>query len=363
MVRGALAAGLLLLLLLACGRSDEAQERREVDEGIGRAQSEVLRFEAEGGLVHVLQLEGARVRARASAAELRFSLQRLSPQLAEAQLELGNVPPGLVLESAPGVLSEGTPPAGLHLGRSWRVRFPEGVERVEVTGRAAAAGDFTFLAFGDIQTGLPRFGDVVEALNREAGADFVLVLGDLTDLSETREFDEVEAHLARLRVPVYLTPGNHDVLRSDEFQRRYGRVSYSFTHRGARFSSLDSSAAQLDAQVWRWLEGWLQQGEAQVHVLFTHIPALETLGIRSGQWNSRREAWRFVSLAERHRVDLLLFGHIHSYDAYSLGNVPTYISGGGGARPEKLDGIGRHFLRVRVSPARGSVEVQRVEVD
>jgi 3',5'-cyclic-AMP phosphodiesterase len=361
MVRGALA--LALLLLVACGRSDEARERREVDEGVGQAQSEVLRFEAEGGLVHVLELEGARVRARASAAELRFSLERLTPALTEAQLELGNVPQGLVLEAAPGALTEGPAPAGLPLGRSWRVRFPDGVERVEVVGRGAAPGDFTFLAFGDIQTGLPRFGDVVEALNREPEADFVLVLGDLTDLSEAREFDEVEAHLARLRFPAYVTPGNHDVLRSDEFQQRYGRASYSFTHRGARFSSVDSSSAQLDAQVWRWLEGWLQQGEAQVHVLFTHIPAVETLGIRSGQWNSRREAWRYISLAGQHGVDLLLFGHIHSYDAYELGGVPTYISGGGGARPEKLDGIGRHFLRVRVSPARGTVVVQRVEVD
>ncbi|HET9452523.1 MAG TPA: metallophosphoesterase, partial [Aggregicoccus sp.] len=260
-------------------------------------------------------------------------------------------------------LSEGAAPAGLHLGRSWVVRFPEGVDRVEVVGRGLPAADFTFLAFGDIQTGLPTFGDVVEALNREPEADFVLVLGDLTDLSEPGEFDELQAQLSGLRMPVYVTPGNHDILRADEFQRRYGRASYTFTHRGARFSSVDSSSAQLDAQVWRWLEGWLQQGEAQVHVLFTHIPAVETLGIRSGQWNSRREAWRFIGLAERHRVDALLFGHIHSYAAYSLGSVPTYISGGGGARPEKLDGIGRHFLRVHVSPARGQVQVQRVAVD
>jgi hypothetical protein len=98
-------------------------------------------------------------------------------------------------------------------------------------------------------------------------------------------------------------------------------------------------------------------------VLFSHIPAVETLGIRSGQWNSRREAWRFIALAEQHGVDALLFGHIHSYAQYTLGRVPTFISGGGGARPEKLDGIGRHFLRVRVSAAQGGVQVQRVEVD
>lgn len=229
------------------------------------------------------------------------------------------------------MLQELPAPEDVPRGRRWRLRFGPGVDRVEVTGRGPPAGDFTFLAFGDIQTGLPSFGEMVDVLNREEDADFALLLGDLTEVSQDEEFEQVDAQLARLRMPVYVTPGNHDVLRADVFQQRYGRASYSFTHRGARFSALDSASAQLDAGVWRWLEGWLQQGEGGVHVLFTHIPALETLGIRSGQWSSRREAWRFVALAEEHGVDALLFGHIHSYSAYALGRVLTYISGGAGA--------------------------------
>ena len=281
----------------------------------------------------------------------------------EAELQLGNLPSGFTLEAPPGVLQELAAPVDLALGRSWRVRFPAGVELVDLVGRTLPPGDFTFLAFGDIQTGLPRFGEMVDVLNREADADFTLVLGDLTELAQEDEFDGVEAQLSRLRMPTYVTPGNHDVLRSDVFQQRYGRASYSFTHRGARFTSVDSASAQLDAEVWRWLEGWLDEGAGQVHVLFSHIPALETLGIRSGQWNSRREAWRFVALAEEHGVDALLFGHIHSFSEYALGGVPTFISGGGGARPEKLDGIERHFLRVHVSPAQGTLRVEVVRVD
>ena len=43
--------------------------------------------------------------------------------------------------------------------------------------------------------------------------------------------------------------------------------------------------------------------------------------------------------------------------------VPAYISGGGGAIPERMDGIGRHYLVVEVDPRVGvrTVGVTRVD--
>jgi ABC-type phosphonate transport system ATPase subunit len=43
--------------------------------------------------------------------------------------------------------------------------------------------------------------------------------------------------------------------------------------------------------------------------------------------------------------------------------VPSYISGGGGAIPERFDGIGRHYLRVRASARRGIEDVAIVRID
>ena len=60
-------------------------------------------------------------------------------------------------------------------------------------------------------------------------------------------------------------------------------------------------------------------------------------------------------------VDLFLFGHVHSFDAYSLSGIPAYISGGCGAIEERLDGIDRHFLRVTVRGGVADVEVVRVD--
>ena len=54
---------------------------------------------------------------------------------------------------------------------------------------------------------------------------------------------------------------------------------------------------------------------------------------------------------------------MHSYYAYSNAGIPAYITGGGGAIPEQLDGIGRHYLTVDVDSVRQVSEVAVVRVD
>ncbi len=78
---------------------------------------------------------------------------------------------------------------------------------------------------------------------------------------------------------------------------------------------------------------------------------------------SRREASRLLAKLARGQVDVTFFGHIHSYYAYSNAGIPAFISGGGGAYPERLDGIGRHFLKVDADPVVGTTVVGFVPVD
>jgi predicted phosphodiesterase len=63
------------------------------------------------------------------------------------------------------------------------------------------------------------------------------------------------------------------------------------------------------------------------------------------------------------KVDLTLYGHIHSFYAFANAGIPAYISGGGGAIPERLDGIGRHFLTIDVDPVSQLFQVAVVRVD
>ncbi|MCC6333518.1 MAG: metallophosphoesterase [Myxococcales bacterium] len=282
-------------------------------------------------------------------------------------MRVWNLLPGLTLTALPGVLTtdgsptSGTPEPSLHLGARFDVRFPAGVDLVEVRSVAPPAGDLTFLALGDIQEAIGGFGAVVDKLNAEPSADFLMLLGDLTNRTSTKELDDIEATSARLRMPVYAKPGNHDCYTTDGYQRRFGRTAYSFLHRGVRFTSLDSGSGTLAPTVWDALPGWLEDGRGQPHVVFTHIPVTEVNGLRGGQWASRREARQASALFSEAGVDLLLFGHMYSYDAYQVAGIPAYIADGGGASPEAFDGVGRHFLRVGVRGGVPNVELVRVD--
>ena len=100
-----------------------------------------------------------------------------------------------------------------------------------------------------------------------------------------------------------------------------------------------------------------------VHILGTHMPLMDPTGLRGAGFSSRNEAASLLGKLAREGIDLTLYGHVHSYYSYSNAGIPAYISGGGGAIPERWDGIGRHYLAVDVDPEAGVREVAVVRVD
>jgi Icc-related predicted phosphoesterase len=87
------------------------------------------------------------------------------------------------------------------------------------------------------------------------------------------------------------------------------------------------------------------------------------VGVRNGAFASRSEAAALLARFAQARVDLTLYGHIHSYYSFDNAGIPAFISGGGGALPERFDTVGRHFLVIEVDAARGVTGVSRVRVD
>lgn len=345
-----------LLLCCACGPVSDPEPRAQLDLTLGTTSRGGVTWRSDL-LALVAERDGLPV-FRAACPEFAMTVERDEGGPAHTTFEVRNLMPGTTLRGPPGAVED---EGGERLARRWRVTFPPSASRVELRAVAPLAPGFSFLAFGDIQRGLPRFGDVVERLNAEPDASFIVVMGDLTNSSTPAEFDAVERAFEAIRVPMVITPGNHDAYAGSVFQRRFGRANYTCELGGVRFTSVDSSNAGLSATAWRLYEAALEAGRDQPHVVFSHIPATERFGVRSGHWNSRTEARRFVASTSAANVDLLLFGHLHTLDEYELAGVPTVISGGAGAIEEQFDGIGRHVLKVTLEEGRPRVEVLRVD--
>ena len=134
-------------------------------------------------------------------------------------------------------------------------------------------------------------------------------------------------------------------------------------HRGVYFTLLDSASATLDPLVYTWLDAWLARARDGVSVVAMHIPPLDPIGVRNGAFASRGEAAALLGTLAEAGVDLTLYGHIHSYYSFDNAGIPAYISGGGGAIPERFDDIGRHFMVFDIDPRAGVTSARLVRVD
>ncbi len=214
----------------------------------------------------------------------------------------------------------------------------------------------------DIQGGVGIVGDVFERMNADPTIRFVVSTGDLTDVGSWEELERFQRELEALRVPFYSTVGNHEVPGPENWHALFGPFSSFFRYRGVAYSLVDSSNATIDPTLRETLDAWIAAHVGQTHLFVTHIPLLDVAGLRSGAFRSRNEAASVLEGLAAGDVDALFFGHVHSYYAYELAGVPTYISGGGLAPGERFDGLERHYLTVDLS-ALGIESVDLVRVD
>jgi hypothetical protein len=274
------------------------------------------------------------------------------------------LPDVTVTSSDPGVRIE-SEPSELSTRHAFRVELPSGTSHLRVAPPDAdTRGPLRFAVMSDVQEAIASVGDIYARVNAEPGVRFLLGAGDLTQRGYEEQLARFENELRALDVPYFTTLGNHELGESlPRYHSWYGRGNFQFVFRGTTFTLLDSASATLDPIVYDWLDGWLARGLGGVHVVAMHVPPLDPTGVRNGAFASRAEAAKVLSLLATGRVDLTLYGHVHSFYAFENAGIPAYISGGGGAIPERFDDMGRHFLVVDADPDGGIQGVRVVRVD
>jgi predicted phosphodiesterase len=352
-----------------CSCLDVAEERAERDLRVGHAELEGNRVDVEGGLAAVRRFEPGLLELWGNAPSLKIDLVVGESGATQWSFVIRNVLPDASLSAS----SEGAPFPVFAEGEAAftterRVRFgasPGSHITFELAAPdAATQSPFEFIDFADVQEAVEEVSDVFDKMNQESGARFITLAGDITRSGSSEQLARFQAEQARLNLPIFVTLGNHE-LGSGEvpYHDYFGRGSQSFAFHGTRFTFLDSASATLDPMVYDWLDEWLEAGRNVPHLVFMHIPPIDPSGLRNGAFSSRAEAAKLLVRLGRKQVDSTFYGHIHSYYAFENAGIPAFISGGGGAIPERFDGIGRHFLVVRVDPSEQAVTTRVVRVD
>ncbi len=355
-----------LLALLGFGMTTcflPAEERVDLDREVGRARAEGVEVRVEDGLASVRAFDGTQLTLWAQAPTLRVHVDVPKGEPRPLRIDLLNciMTATLSLNGGPSVAPE--PVAGHRAA----CRFEQTLAQSSVIDIfPSSEGDppFVFAVLSDVQSAIGEIEDIFERMNADPELAFVVSTGDLTDEGTRRQLERFQRELATLEVPFFSTVGNHEMGASPRhWHELFGPFNFHFRHHGVAFSLVDSGNGTIDPQVYERLDAWLTRSRSAPHLVFTHIPPLDPSGLRGGGFRSRKEAAKLITKIGKGKVDALFLGHIHSYYAFSSAGVPTYISGGGGAIEEKLDGIGRHYLRVRVDPTFGIEDVAVVRVD
>lgn len=351
-------------LVVSCVRP--AEDRVRLDARVGRAQIDGGSVTVEGGLAVVRQFSRERLELWGNAPELSLAMGLSGGEPLELRLE--NCVPNAelrVLEGQAGIARVDT---GLATQCGWEITPDGAALRLAVEVPRGESDEFDFAVLSDIQNGIDEIQDAYRAINAEPDLSFVLSTGDLTSRGTRAETERFQAELAGLSIPFFTTIGNHELGESPPlFQEYFGRGSFHFDFRGVHFTMVDSASATVDPTVYEWLDDWLDHsfglGKSEPHVVAMHIPPLDPIGVRNGCFASRAEAAKLLLRLADHGVDLALYGHIHSYYAFHNAGIEAHISGGGGALPETFDGVGRHFMVVRMDGTCGMLGSRIVRVD
>ncbi len=358
---------LLIGLLWAASCLRPSEDRAERDLEVGRAESGSLSVAVDEGLAVVRRLGEDDLVLWGSAPGFDLTLSAREPR--SLTLELQNCMSDVELEAqTDDVTLAPLPGDGVPTRKRWRLELPAGDTRLRLAAPDAdAPSAFRFALLSDVQEAIVDVADVFDAINeshRQRRLRFLLGAGDLTQRGSRAELERYQRELTRLEVPYFTTLGNHELGQSpDLFHDYFGRGNFQFRFQGVYFTLLDSASASLDPIVYEWLDDWLARAERHVHVVAMHIPPIDPIGVRNGSWASRNEAAKLLGRLAKGRVDLTLYGHVHSYYEFDNAGIQAYISGGGGAIPERFDRIGRHFMVFEADPERGitATAVKRVD--
>ncbi len=224
--------------------------------------------------------------------------------------------------------------------------FASGLSGWAQAAKQNAADEFYFVQLSDTHWGFsgPKVNpDAANTLKKAVAAvnsleqqpDFVVFTGDLTHTTDdpkvrrTRlaEFRDI---VSELKVKeVRFMAGEHDASldRGEAYQEFFGKLHYTFDHKGAHFIVLDN-VSDPNAALGKAQLAWLKQDLKQIRrdapiVVLTHRPLFDLYP----QWDwATRDGAAAVELLLPHKNVTVFYGHIHQEHHHMTGHIAHHAA-------------------------------------
>ena len=220
---------------------------------------------------------------------------------------------------------------------------------LECPVRFAVIGDRT----GSAQPGI--YEEIIAEIERMK-PDFVITVGDMIqgyakDTTElTSMWAEYQSVIAPLTMPIYFTPGNHDITTDDAepwYKNHVAKPYHSFDYKKLHFVILDASrwdaSKDMPKEQITWLIDDLKKNQKAPYIfIFYHKPFWAD-EIAAGKPDTLH------TIFKNYGVDAVFNGHVHEYFSGKIdGILYTDVSTSGGASDAGPTGLLYHFTWVTV---------------
>lgn len=215
----------------------------------------------------------------------------------------------------------------------------------------SCTGRMSFIQISDPQIGFLENGveeskalleRTVQMINK-LSPDFVVVTGDMVnrpgDSLQLAVYFEAIDKIAD-KIPVYHVPGNHDISGASETSRqsyidRFGYERFSFTAKGNTFIGINtcpikSGIQEAELEQFEWLEQELEKaGDSRNRIIFTHCPVVvKDIDEEDGYMNFPKDIRKkYINLFRRHKVSIILSGHLHNTAGCTVEGIELITSG------------------------------------
>lgn len=235
---------------------------------------------------------------------------------------------------------------GLTPKTRYAYRVGDGVnwsEWFQFTTASTEPEPFSFIYFGDAQNDVrSRWSRVIrEAYSDAPKAAFLLHAGDLINRAESdvewQEWFEAGEWMNGM-MPSVAVPGNHEMAKNEDGTRRVSHhwrpqfafpengpegleeACYTLVYQGVRIIGMNSNEKPMEQA--EWLDQVLTENKEEWVVCTFHHPMFSTGKDRDNA--ELRAIWKPVM--DKHRVDLVLQGHDHTYGRTGLDTPMGHVN-------------------------------------